>query len=131
MSVKAPQAGVAHEPRTGPSPARGVPGGVHGLDAVFRPRSIAVIGASRERGTVGGEIFHNLIANGFSGPVYPVNRSTDVVQSVLAYTSIEAIPGEVDLAILVVPARFVLDTVEACGRKGVRAVVVISAGFKE
>jgi acetyl coenzyme A synthetase (ADP forming)-like protein len=102
-----------------------------GLDAVFRPRSIAVIGASRERGSVGAEIFHNLLEHGFQGAVYPVNPKADVVQSVRAYPTIEQVPGEVDLAIVVVPALRVNDIVEACGRKGVRAAVVISAGFKE
>ncbi len=109
-------------------PAREGPSGV---DAIFRPRSIAVVGASRERGTIGGEIFHNLIAHGFTGPVYPVNPRTPVVQSVLAYRSVEAIPGPVDLAVIAVPAPRVIEVLEACGRKGVRAAVVISAGFKE
>ena len=101
------------------------------LDAVFRPRSIAVIGASRERGTIGGDIFHNLISRSFNGPVYPVNPKSAVVQSVSAYPTVEAIPGQVDLAIVVVPALRVLETIEACGRKGVRAAIIISAGFKE
>jgi acetyl coenzyme A synthetase (ADP forming)-like protein len=102
-----------------------------GIEAILRPRSVAVIGASRERGTVGAEIFHNLLEHGFQGPVYPVNPKADVVQSVHAYPTIEDVPGEVDLAVVVVPALRVIDVVEACGRKGVRAVVVISAGFKE
>ncbi|HET9327822.1 MAG TPA: acetate--CoA ligase family protein [Candidatus Eisenbacteria bacterium] len=114
---------AVQEPATAVRPA--------GLDAVFRPRSIAVIGASRERGTVGAEIFHNLLEHGFQGPVYPVNPKADVVQSVHAYSAIEEIEGDVDLAVVVVPALRVNDIVEACGRKGVRAVVVISAGFKE
>jgi len=102
-----------------------------GLEAVFRPRSVAVIGASRERGSIGAEIFHNLIAHGFQGPVYPVNPKAEVVQSVLAYPSIARVPNPVDLAVIVVPAAHVLAVVEECGLAGVRAVVVISAGFKE
>src|SRR5262245_2744161 len=118
------------------SPARTDPvqvdvGDRRGLEAVFRPRSIAVIGASRERGTVGAEIFHNLIEHGFRGAVYPVNPKADVVQSVHAYPTITDVPGPVDLAIIVVPAARVIEVVQACGEKGVRAVVVISAGFKE
>jgi acetyl coenzyme A synthetase (ADP forming)-like protein len=105
--------------------------GPRGLDAVFRPRSIAVIGASRTHGTIGSAVFHNLLSQGFNGPVYPVNPKAAVVQSVLAYPGIEAVPGSVDLAILVVPVGQVLEVTEACGRKGVRAVVVLSAGFKE
>ncbi len=97
----------------------------------FRPRGVAVIGASRERGTIGGEIFHNLLAYGFNGPVYPVNPRAAVVQSVPAYASVEDIPGPVDLAVIAVPAAAVNAVAEACGRKGVRALVVISAGFAE
>jgi acetyl coenzyme A synthetase (ADP forming)-like protein len=101
------------------------------LAPLFRPRSIAVIGASRERGSIGAEIFHNLLEHGFQGPVYPVNPKASVVQSVLAYPSITDVPGPVDLAMIVVAAPHVLEILEACGRKGVRAAVVISAGFKE
>lgn len=104
---------------------------VNALRLFFYPRSIAVIGASRDRGTIGGELFHNLLGYGFAGPVYPVNPSAEVVQSVPAYKSVESIPGPVDLAVIVVPAARVIETAEACGRKGVKALVVISAGFSE
>lgn len=104
---------------------------VNALKRFFNPRAVAVIGASRQRGTIGGEIFHNLLIYGFNGPVYPVNPTTEVVQSVPAYASVEAIPGPVDLAVIVVPAARVVEIAEACGRKGVRALVVISAGFSE
>ena len=103
----------------------------HSLDAVFRPRSIAVIGASRERGTIGAEIFHNLIERGFQGPVFPVNPKARVVQSVQAYPDLESVPSDVEMAVIVVPAAFAVETLEACGRKGVKAAIVISAGFKE
>ncbi len=101
------------------------------LDPLLKPRSVAVIGASRQRGTIAAEVFHNLLAGGFAGAVYPVNPKASVVQSVRAYPTIEAVPDAVDLAVIVVPARQVPDAVEACGRKGVRAVVVITAGFAE
>lgn len=125
--------GTAAPSTTSPldSAQRPAPAGVHGLDAVFRPRSVAVIGASRERGSVGAEIFHNLIAQGFSGPVYPVNPKAESVQSVRAYPTIAEVPGPVDLAVIVVPAAHALGVLEACGARGVRAAVVISAGFKE
>jgi acetyl coenzyme A synthetase (ADP forming)-like protein len=97
----------------------------------FQPRSIAVIGASRQRGTISGEVFHNLLVSGFPGPVYPVNPSAPVVQSVPAYRSVEMIPGPVDLAVITVPAEHVLEVARQCARKGVRALVVISAGFAE
>ena len=102
-----------------------------GLDAIFRPRSVAVIGASRRPGSIGSAIFKNLLAHGFDGPVYPVNPSARVVQSVLAYPSVRDIPGDVDLAVIAVPSKQVLAEVEACGQKGVKGVVVITAGFKE
>ena len=101
------------------------------LEPLLRPRSVAVIGASRRRDAIGGAILHNLLERGFQGPVYPVNPSASHIQSVAAYPDVESIPGPVDLAIIVIPAANVLETVEACGRKGVKALVVISAGFKE
>ncbi len=106
-------------------------GGPEGLEAVFRPRSVAVIGASRERGTIGAELFHNLIEHAFAGAVYPVNPKTTVVQSVRAYPSVTDLPEAVDLAVVVVPAALVAGVLEACGQKGVKAAIVISAGFKE
>ncbi|MGH8735337.1 MAG: CoA-binding protein, partial [Burkholderiales bacterium] len=90
-----------------------------------------MIGAGRERGSVGGEIFHNLLTHAFTGPVYPVNAKAKTVQSVRAYPSIKDIPDEVDLAVIVVPRDFVQGVAEDCGRKGVKALIVISAGFGE
>jgi acetyl coenzyme A synthetase (ADP forming)-like protein len=101
------------------------------LEPLFRPRSIAVIGASRRREAIGGAILHNLIQEPFQGPVYPINPHASHIQAIPAYPTIEAVPGEVDLAIIVVPAAGVLEAVEACGKKGVKALVVITAGFKE
>jgi acetyl coenzyme A synthetase (ADP forming)-like protein len=104
---------------------------VAAVRSFLSPRSVAVIGASRRRGGIAGEVFHNLLAAGFEGPVYPVNPGAEVVQSVVAFPSVEDVPGPVDLAVIVVPGPAVLDVAEACGRKGVRALVVISAGFGE
>ena len=95
------------------------------------PRAVAVVGASRRRGTVGAELFHNLLAGGFNGPVYPVNPNAGVVQSVVAYPSIAEVPGPVDLAVVAVPAAAVVRTAEECAAAGVRALVVLSAGFAE
>ena len=97
----------------------------------LEPRSVAVIGASRRRGTIGGEILHNLIANGFEGPVYAVNDHADVVQSLPAYRSVADIPGGVELAVIAVPAEHVVDAARQCASAGVRALLVISAGFAE
>src|SRR6202022_61336 len=101
------------------------------LEHVLSPRSIAVIGASRTRGTIGAELFHNLVGNGFNGPVYPVNPSAPVVQSVVAYPTVIDIPGPVDLAVIAVPAIHVVDTARECAKKGVKSLVVISSGFAE
>ncbi len=106
-------------------------GAVNALTHILRPTSIAVIGASRRTGTVGAAVFRNLFMSGFAGPIYPVNPTAAVVQSVLAYPTVEAIPGVVDLAVIAVPAAKVLDVAEQCGRKGVRALVVLTAGFGE
>jgi acetate---CoA ligase (ADP-forming) len=104
---------------------------VAALRAFLAPRSVAVVGASRRRGTVGAELFHNLLAAGFNGPVYPVNPNAPVVQSVVAYPSIAAVPGPVDLAVVAVPAAAVVGAARECAAAGVRALVVISAGFAE
>ena len=97
----------------------------------LRPKSIAVIGASRERDSIGGALFRNIIDGGFTGPVYPVNRVATVVQSVAAYRSVNECPGPVELAFVVVPAKYVAATARECGEKGVKAMVVISSGFSE
>ena len=101
------------------------------LDSVLRPRSVAVLGASRGRVTVGSEILRNVIACAFAGPIYPVNPKADEVQSLKAYHSLLDIPGSVDLAVLAVPRDWVLPSLQDCAKKGVKAASVISAGFKE
>lgn len=101
------------------------------LDCIFRPRSIAVVGASRRRGSIGAEVFHNLLSSGFTGPVYPVNTNAPVVQSVCAYRRLQDIPGDVDVAIIVVPKHLVMSAVDDCAAKAVKGIVVLSAGFGE
>jgi acyl-CoA synthetase (NDP forming)/GNAT superfamily N-acetyltransferase len=104
---------------------------VQSMAPLLRPRSIAVIGASRRPGSMGHEILRGLLQHEFSGPVFPVNTEATSVAGVAAYASVEDIPSDVDLAIVTVPKAEVHGVVEACGRKGVRAVVVISSGFAE
>jgi acetyl coenzyme A synthetase (ADP forming)-like protein len=98
---------------------------------LLAPKSVAVIGASRNPATVGHQALRNLLAGGFDGTVYPVNPSADQVASVKAYPSILDLPDAVDLAVIAVPAAAVLDVIRQCGRKGVAGVVVLSAGFSE
>ena len=101
------------------------------LDALFRPKSIAVVGASRKRFQIGHEIVRNLVLGGFTGPVYPVNPKAKVVHSAQCFPKVSAIPGPVDLAVITVPAPLVLAAAKDCARKGVKGMVVITAGFSE
>jgi acyl-CoA synthetase (NDP forming) len=101
------------------------------LDSILKPRSIAVVGASRQPSTIGYQILDNLLRSGFQGPVYAVNPKSPVVHSLRAYPSVTAIPDLVDLAVIVVPKLHVLAAAEECGQKGVKGLVVISAGFAE
>jgi len=104
---------------------------VRSVERLMRPRSIAVIGASRKPGSVGNVLLRNLVDGGFCGPVYPVNPSCDHVASIPCWPSVKAIPGVVDLAVIATPARTVAGIVEECGRSGVGGLVVVSAGFAE
>ncbi|MHC4162582.1 MAG: acetate--CoA ligase family protein [Planctomycetota bacterium] len=101
------------------------------LDALFRPQSVAVIGASRREGSIGREILRALVEGGFSGKVFPVNPHTEVVHSIKCYDSVGAVPDPVDMAVVVVPKQAVARAIEQCAKKGVGAVVIITAGFKE
>lgn len=103
----------------------------HSLDGIFRPRAVAVIGASRREGAIGRQVVANIVASGFTGPVYPINRRADTVLSISAYKSIKDVPGPVDLAILVVPADDAVKAAEQCGKLGVKGLVVVTAGFRE
>lgn len=101
------------------------------LDYIFRPESVAVIGASTRKGTIGRETLHNLLSAEFNGKLFPVNPRAPVIHSIKAYSSILDVPDAVDLAIIIVPKEVVPGVVERCGQKGVRGLVVISAGFSE
>jgi acetate---CoA ligase (ADP-forming) len=98
---------------------------------VLAPRSVAVIGASRQRGGIGAELLHNLIANGFKGAVYPVNSAATTIEGLPAFASVLDIPAEVEMAVIAVPSAAVLGAARQCAAKGVRGLVVISAGFGE
>jgi len=101
------------------------------LRLFFTPDSVAVIGASRRRGSIGGELFRNILAADFAGVVYPVNRTGEPVAGVRAATSIAELPEVVDLAVICVPGAQVLGAAEAALEAGVRALCVISSGFAE
>jgi len=104
---------------------------VTSMHRLLHPHSIAVIGASRRPGAIGNVLVRNLVAAGFTGPVYPVNPNATSVASLPCWPAVTDIDGPVDLAVVAVPAKSVPDVVASCGAKGVGALVVVSAGFAE
>jgi len=103
----------------------------HPLDALFRPRRVAVIGATAREGTVGRTVLSNLVNPAFKGKVWPVNPKRDEILGIPCAPSIEKVPGPVDLAVIVTPAGAVPGVIGECVAAGVKAAIVISAGFKE
>jgi len=101
------------------------------LRPFFTPRTVAVIGAPKRRGSIGGELFRNILAADFAGSVFPINRAGEAVAGVRGYRTIAEIPDPVDLAVLCVPGQYVLGAAEEALAAGVRALCVISAGFAE
>ncbi len=113
-------------PRTPPAPPV-----ARALDAILKPRTIAVVGASRTPNTIGHQIVANLVDRRFTGAVYPVNPKAGAVHALPAWASISAIPADIDVAVIAVPKERVIDVAEECGARGVKGLVVISAGFRE
>ena len=103
----------------------------HSLDTILRPKSIAIIGASRQPNTIGWQILDNLLRYDFQGPVYPVNPKASAIHSVPAYPTVGAIGRPVDMAVVTVPKEHVVAVATQCAAAGVQGLVVISAGFKE
>ena len=101
------------------------------LDSLFRPKSAAVIGASTKEFSIGNRVIRNLIEFGFKGPIYPINPKADEVRGIKAYKSILDAPDNIDVVHMVIPAKFVPQAVEDCGKKGVRNIIINSGGFSE
>jgi acetyl coenzyme A synthetase (ADP forming)-like protein len=101
------------------------------LDALLRPKSIAVVGASATPGKLGAVVLANILSNGYAGKVFPVNPSHPEIQGLKAYRSVLDVPGEIDAAVLAVPAPLCAQVAEECGRKGVKGLIVIASGFRE
>jgi acetyltransferase len=101
------------------------------LEALFRPKSVAVIGASAKELSIGNRIIKNLIDFGYTGAIYPINPKADEIRGVKAYPSIFDVPGDIDLAHMVIAGKFVPTAVEECGKKGIKAIIINSAGFTE
>ena len=101
------------------------------MDHIFRPKSIAVVGAGRTPGSIGHEVLHNLVEYHFNGMIFPVNPSAKFIHSMKSYRSVLEIPDDVDLAVIVVPSELVPMVIDDCGRKGVKGLVMITAGYSE
>jgi len=101
------------------------------LDALFKPKAVALIGASQKELSIGNVIIKNLQHYKYKGPIYPINPKVEEIRGLKAYPSILDVPGEVDLVHIVIPPPFVPGEVENCGKKGVKAIIINTAGFKE
>ena len=101
------------------------------LDTLFKPKSVAVIGASTKELSIGNRVLKNLVDFGFKGPIYPINPKADEVRGIKAYKSILDAPDNIDVVHMVIPAKFVPQAVEDCGQKGVKNIIINSGGFSE
>jgi acetyltransferase len=104
---------------------------VHKLDNLLSPRRIALMGLTINPNSVGGRVLGNLVGGGFRGVVYPVSATAEAVMGVPCYPGLESLPGQIDLAIICAPSEQVPDMVEECGSRGIRGVIIMSAGFRE
>ncbi|MFZ5447367.1 MAG: GNAT family N-acetyltransferase [Thermodesulfobacteriota bacterium] len=101
------------------------------LDAFFKPKAVAVIGASEKEQTIGGALVRNLLKDGFPGEIYPINRNYQEIQGLRAYPSTVEVKAPIDLAIIAIPIKDVADAMRECGQAGIGAAIIISAGGKE
>jgi len=101
------------------------------LDAIFKPKSVALIGASNTPGKLGYDVLYNLINAGLQGPIYPINPKADEILGLKVYKDIASTPLPADLAVFLIPSRMVAGAIEECGRAGVKAAVVVTGGFAE
>jgi acetyl coenzyme A synthetase (ADP forming)-like protein len=101
------------------------------IENLVHPTSVAIIGASNRKGSVGNAVMTNILSGGFTGKLYPINPSSDTILGLKCYKNILDIDLHIDLAVIVTPNNIVPQIIEECGRKGVKAAVIISAGFKE
>lgn len=103
----------------------------HALDSLFNPDSVAIIGASREKGKVGYSLVDNLSSSGYSGDIYPVNPHADQILNLDCYSDISNLPRNIDLGIIAVPAKFVREAVEKAGKQGFKFLIIVTSGFSE
>ncbi|NMB63044.1 MAG: CoA-binding protein [Chloroflexi bacterium] len=101
------------------------------MNGLLTPKTVAIIGASSTPGKIGHTVVKNLIESQYGGKIYPVNPKADEILGIKCYPTIADIPGEVDAAIMTLPAKFVLEAVKECGEKGVKGAIIITSGFSE
>jgi acetate---CoA ligase (ADP-forming) len=87
------------------------------LNALFKPKSIALVGASAQKGKIGYTVLENLIQGGYQGKIYPINPAATEIQGLKTFASVLDVPGEIDAAVITIPAKFVLQATEDCGKK--------------
>ncbi|MCX6290341.1 MAG: acetate--CoA ligase family protein [Bacteroidetes bacterium] len=104
---------------------------VHELDSLFKPKAIAIIGASSKELSIGNVILKNLVHYGYTGKIYPINPKEPEVRGIKAYPTIFDVPGDIDLAHVIIPGKFVPQIIEDCGKRGIKSVIINSAGFSE
>ncbi len=103
----------------------------HELDTLFKPKSIAIIGASSKELSIGNVIIKNLVHYGYTGKIYPINPKEPSIRDIKAYQTIFDVPDDIDLAHIIIPSKFVPQIIEDCGKKGIKSVIINSAGFNE
>lgn len=101
------------------------------LDSLFQPRSIAIVGASNTEGKIGHSVVHNLIESKYTGAIYPINPNDPEIQGLKAYKSVLDVAGEIEAAVLTVPAKITKNVIDECGKKGVKSLIIITSGFSE
>lgn len=104
---------------------------IHELDSLFKPKSIAIIGASSKELSIGNVIIKNLVHYGYTGNIYPINPKEPEIRGIKAYANIFDVPGDIDLAHVIIPSKFVPQIIEDCGKRGIKSVIINSAGFSE
>src|SRR6187397_1069412 len=117
-----------------PAPARFRPKHediVRDMNRIMKPKAVAVIGASSEAGKIGNSVMKNLINGGYKGQIYPINPSADEIMGLKAYKSVKDVPGDIDVAVFAIPAKFVAAAVAECGEKKIPGAVLIPSGFAE
>ena len=117
-----------------PAPARYRPKHediVRDMNRIMKPKAVAVIGASSEAGKIGNSVMKNLINGGYQGQIYPINPSADEIMGLKAYKSVKDVPGDIDVAVFAIPAKFVAGAIAECGEKKIPGAVLIPSGFAE